>query len=539
MDTRGDRAADDPRSTAQGSGSSVAQRSAPREGAEAVTVGWGLMVGDDATSRTSTGAAAGAVLVLDTGGIQDWIIGHATELRHIRGGSNLVAQAFEDLERDLDAALGPKRAPEDEGAPREGWWCVIRSSGRLVAVVPDLPAAQRARTIAAARLGDDVPGLEVTAGIAALDGAADAFTRALAKARRDASALVPVVLAAHDLGADTCQVSGVATALAGRSGPDADARRATATRRRAHADEADLSAPGVLLERQMSLIGDATPSGRFRGYVGVVCADGDGVGARFASKRGARELQHESDLVHEAVEAAERAAYEAAVAAHGSRGALPVNPVIRAGDDLRFVVPAHVALEFALGLATGSQEVPISVGVLICHSGLPFATAHDAASDLLDVAKADARHAAATGGDGPRIAFAVESGAGVRGQLLDRRVSASPYRPDQLRALLDVRLEVSTGQLRDAMVALRTGGRVAEREWALHRLEAVRGEGAGERYRAQLAQLWTALGCTDPDEAFPARRHRGGAGSDPDACSPVGDLLLVAALRGSGSEVEA
>jgi hypothetical protein len=523
------------RSTGRRSWRNLAERSASREGVGSSPTGWGLTVGE-ASSAVRT---AGAVLVLDTGGIQDWIIGHATELRHIRGGSNLVAQAFADLERDLDTALGTNGEPEGEGAPREGWWRVIRSSGRLVAVLPDLAAAQRARAIAAARLADAVPGLEVTAGIAALDGAADAFTRALATARRDATALVPVVLAAHDLGAETCEVSGVATALAGRSGPDAVARRATATRRRADADEADLSTPGVVLERRIDHIGKATPNGRFRGYVGVVCADGDGVGARFASMRSARELRGESDLVHDAVEAAERAAYEAAVAAHGSHGTLPVNPVIRAGDDLRFVVPAHVALEFALGLATGSQQVPISVGVLICHSGLPFATAHDAASALLDVAKADARHAAAGGGDGPRIAFAVESGAGVRGQLLDHRVSASPYRPDQLRALLDVRLEVSTGQLRDAMVALRRGGRVAHREWALHRLEAIRGEGAGERYRAQLAQLWTALGCTDPDEAFPAQRHRGGAGSAPDACSPVGDLLLIAALRGSGSEVEA
>ena len=494
------------------------------------------MMGDD----VSAGPSAGAVLVLDTGGIQDWIIGHATELRHIRGGSNLVAKAFADLEQDLDTALGANTEPQDEGAPREGWWRVIRSSGRLVAALPDLAAAHRARVISAARLAADVPGLEVTAGIAELGEGMGAFEQAVTSARRGATALVPVVLPAHDLGADTCEVSGVATALDGRSGRDADARRATATRRRAVADEADPGTPGVVLERQMGSIGSATPSGRFSGYVGVVCADGDGVGARFATRRGARELHLESELVHEAVELAERTAYAAAAAAHGPRGELPVNPVIRAGDDLRFVVPAHVALEFAHGLATGSTEVPISVGVLICHSGLPFATAHDAASDLLDVAKADARHAAATGhGDGPRIAFAVESGAGVRGQLLDRHVSASPYRPDELRALLDLRLDVSTGQLRDVMAALRTGGRVAEREWALHRLEAVPGEVAGERYRALLAQLWSALGCKDPEEPFPVRRRRDSEAGELVACSPIGDLLLVTALRGSRSEVEA
>lgn len=496
------------------------------------------MMGDDG----SAGPTAGAVLVLDTGGIQDWIIGHATELRHIRGGSNLVAKAFADLEQDLNTALGANTEPEDQGAPRKGWWRVIRSSGRLVAALPDLAAAHRARAIAAARLASDVPGLEVTAGIAelGLGEGLDAFQHAVASARRGATALVPVVLASHDLGADTCMVSGVATALDGRSGRDAYARRATATRQRAAADEADPGTPGVVLERQMGNIGSATPSGRFSGYVGVVCADGDGVGARFATRRGARELRLESKTVHEAVEVAERTAYAAAAAAHGPRGELPVNPVIRAGDDLRFVVPAHVALEFAHGLATGSPEVPISVGVLICHSGLPFATAHDAASDLLDVAKADARHAAATGhGEGPRIAFAVESGAGVRGQLLDRHVSASPYRPDDLRALLDVRLDVSTGQLRDVMAALRTGGRVAAREWALHRLEAVPGEVAGERYRALLAQLWSALGCKDPEEPFPARRRRDSEEGELVACSPIGDLLLVTALRGSGSEVGA
>jgi hypothetical protein len=492
----------------------------------------GDAMGDVQESRASTGA----VLVLDTGGIQDWIIGHATELRHIRGGSNLVAQAFETLEHDLDRVLGANTRPEESGAPTTGWWRIIRSSGRIVAVLPDLSSALRARDVAAGRLAADVPGLEVSAGIAPLDDGEDAFARALTEARRSARPLVPVALPAHDLGAETCEVSGVATALVGRSGPDADARRSTMTRRRADADEAEPKAEGVRLERRMDRIGSATPSGRFKGYVGVVCADGDGVGARFAAKRRPRELHDESVLVHDAVEAAERAAYAAAVEVHVGLGAsspLPVNPVIRAGDDLRFVVPAHVALAFALGLATGSRGVPISVGVLLCHSGLPFVTAHGAASELLDVAKADAREAGAAGSERePRIAFAVESGAGVRGQLIDARASASPYRPEELRAVLGLRTEVSTGQLRDVVQALRTGGRVAEREWALHRLEAVRGEQAGDRYRSALAGLWHALGCEDPEQPFPSRRRRGGSGADMEPCSPVGDLLLMAALRG-------
>jgi hypothetical protein len=487
------------------------------------------------------GTSTGAVLVLDTGGIQDWIIGHATELRHIRGGSNLVAQAFERLEHDFDVSLGVNTGPEDAGAPSTGWWRIIRSSGRLVAVLPDLASADRARDIAAGRLAVAVPGLEVSAGIAPLDDGDDAFARALAEARRSARPLVAVALPAHDLGADTCRVSGVETALAGRSGPDSDARQSPMTRRRAVADEAEPEAAGVVLERRTDRIGAATPSGRFKGYVGVVCADGDGVGARFAAKRRPRELREESVLVHDAVEAAERSAYAAAVDAHVGLGAsapLPVNPVIRAGDDLRFVVPAHVALAFALGLATGSREVPISVGVLICHSGLPFAAAHRAASELLDVAKADARAAGASdAAREPRIAFAVESGAGVRGHLLDARASASPYLPEELRALLGCRTDVSTGQLRDAVQALRTGGRVAAREWALHRLEAVRGEEAGDRYRSALAGLWRALGCDDPEEPFPARRRRARSGAGTEPCSPVGDLLLIAALR--GGEVEA
>jgi hypothetical protein len=203
-----------------------------------------------------------------------------------------------------------------------------------------------------------VPGLEVSAGIAPLDDGDDAFARALAEARRSARPLVAVALPAHDLGADTCRVSGVETALAGRSGPDSDARQSPMTRRRAVADAAEPEAAGVVLERRTDRIGAATPSGRFKGYVGVVCADGDGVGARFAAKRRPRELREESVLVHDAVEAAERSAYAAAVDAHVGLGAsapLPVNPVIRAGDDLRFVVPAHVALAFALVAVLGSE----------------------------------------------------------------------------------------------------------------------------------------------------------------------------------------
>ena len=489
------------------------------------------------TGTTPTGSAPleATLLVAEVAGIQQWIVGNATELRIIRGGSLLIAEAFAAAEDHLRAVLGPPVHLEGGTQEVAGWQLVARSSGRLLATVPRTSAPELAHRIRAL-LADHLPGLAVTVGLGPLrtpplDGETP-FDAARRAAREEVLPGATRQPATYHLGTATCDASGVETA----------SRRSTAegwslspaSDRRQRADLTDPQLDDVAVERRMDRIGRATLSARFKGYVAVVSADGNAVGARFRDLHSAEEVALESAAVAQGVEEAEAAAYGAAVQLHRQLGGavpLPANPLIRAGDDLRYVLPAHVALPFAQQLTSASPALPACAGVFFCHASLPFSQSHEAAESLL----ASAKRASRADGDGtaPFVAFALQSGSGVGDVTLQDRRTASPYRAGELPALLAAAsaLDTSSSQLRATSEAIRSGGRVAAREWELQWLAATRDQ------QQQFARLWEALGCDEPvgDHPFPALRDRGGD----TQVSPIGDLVLLRQLMSTREDAEA
>ena len=115
----------------------------------------------------------------------------------------------------------------------------------------------------------------------------------------------------------------------------------------------------------------------FANYVGVLIADGDGIGKRVAEAwtigRAAvrdlnRRLRRESDtLVIEALEAGKARMGEEFL----------WNPVITGGDDITLVVPARSAPDVALALSSapavdGKPGMAASVAVFVCRASYPF-----------------------------------------------------------------------------------------------------------------------------------------------------------------------
>ena len=473
------------------------------------------------------------LLHADVAGIQDWIIGHATELQIVRGGSRLLDRAFEDLIVALTAELGEPGDLTDPGD--SSWQLIARSSGELSLILADRVDAGRIAALVRANLARQLPGLTITVGTASLNTAAEeeepGFLAVKRRARESAVSTGTRVPTSYHLGTETCEATGVATAAAQATTREGWHLSTESHRRRAQ-DADDLDRSDVTLERRMDRIGAATRSARYAGYVAVISADGNAIGRRFQTLSSAVDVAAESQRIGEALTQMQNVAYDAAADHHTTSGGtvpLPLNPVVRAGDDLRFVVPAHVALPFAAALTGASENLQACAGVLLCHATLPFALAHEASEQLLRQAKR-ASKGDQDGHTPPFVAFALESGSGVRHQLGQDVLSASPYHADQQLTPLQhaaQQLDVGQTQLRRAIEALRQGGRVAEREWQLWWLTL------GPDAQKAFWTLWGALGCsTDPGEQpFPLTRTREIDGvTDEVQVSPLADLLLVRGL---------
>ena len=476
----------------------------------------------------------GTLVHADVAGIQDWIIGHATELQIVRGGSRLLDRAFEDLVEALTTELGPPGELTDPG--NSGWQLIARSSGELSLILTDREDADRIAALVRANLARQLPGLTITVGTASLNTAAaeeekeePGFLAAKRQARESAVSTGTRVPTSYHLGTETCEATGVATAVAT---PTSEGWHLSAeSHRRRNEDAGDLDRSDVTLERRMDRIGAATRSARYAGYVAVISADGNAIGRRFQSLSSAVEVAAESRRIGEALSEMQNAAYDAAVDHHTAAGGTsppPLNPVVRAGDDLRFVVPAHVALPFAAALIGASHDLQACAGVLLCHATLPFSLAHEASEQLLRQAKR-ASKGDQDGRTPPFVAFALESGSGVRHQLGQDVLSASPCHADQLAPLHQAaqQLDVGQTQLRRVIEALRQGGRAADREWKLWWLTL------GPDAQDALRTLWGALGCsTDPaEQPFPLTRTREIDGVTGEVqVSPLADLLLVRGL---------
>lgn len=246
--------------------------------------------------------------------------------------------------------------------------------------------------------------------------------------------------------------------------------------------------------------------------------DGNAIGQRFARLSGAKQLAEASAELKRQVTANIHAALAAAHADDGRQSPLPVNLLMQAGDDIRLILPAHVAIRAAARLCA-SQDLPGCAGVVIAHASMPFFDVHEHAEQLLD--REAKKHARMRDPQQPPavVSFAVESGSRPRqpGEHPDP-ITATPYLATDVLQLADTAdaLTTTNHAIRRVCDALRTGGRIAAREWELFVTRC------SDNDRARLASLWDHFG-----------RRLDNPWVTDDNRSPMGDLLLLRSLRRS------
>jgi hypothetical protein len=466
------------------------------------------------------------ILSVEVEGIQDWIVGNSTELRAIRGGSLLLDRAFMELRDRLCEQLGE---PDDAsaGPPDKGWSLPVLSSGSLIAVVGARAAGhtvdvERLAAICRASLAGDLPTVRARVGVAPWrgpDGFADAKGAALAAGRpvirRSAGRYVPGTMVCTSCGTASSNHKPYTSAI--------DWHLCAGCEQRVRSLESFQAVEGTKVTYELAQIGAAVPVHRWRGYIGIISADGNAIGAQFAGIRAPDELQRRSKALKAAVDANLAAAFEAAVADDRAVGSpsreLPVNLLVRAGDDIRLIVPAHVALAAAAALIEG-EVLQGCAGIVLAHASMPFSDLHDHAEQLLTEAKTAARRADLQPPP-PRLRFEVESAGRPRDLDDSDPASAGAYPASAVMPLLAAgdHLQAATHTLRRVADAVRTGGRVAAREWQLF-LRRVDPED-----RRWLAALWEALGA-DVEEGPTV----------PGGGSPIGDVLLVRSFRTADDE---
>lgn len=500
-------------------------------------------------ARKSQSDGGQGLVVVDVGGIQQWITAGATELKVLRGGSLMLDQGFADGLAFVEELLGQPADPVGAEWPTEGRWSVpVASSGSMTLLFGAGEDATRVVHSLRSHFASRLPGLAVHVGYVTgkrlnegaskrlNEGASgelgtegpSVFQVAVARARRSSrrQSVPAPTPPSHVWGTLPCTACGLASA--NRSGNRLPARDGqqprlvcAACQQRIGLSFEDAPVPGTHVAREFQVIGRATESARYRGYMGVICADGNAIGRRFLSKRTPAAIAEESQAVAQDIDVAIRAGLEAAVRSRKDGATVPYNPVIMAGDDVCLVVPADLALTVAAATCTKTPRLPMSAGVLVCHDSLPFSTAHEVAEDLLVGAKRAGRAARGESDPVPHVAFAVESGAGptVGG---DRRMTCSPYPaeviPDLMAAAREARLGAS--QAKTLMDALGEGGRVAEREWLLC-YHGRGGDAAGGQARqSKLNILFERLGGDAASSPWVGDPHR----------TPVRDLVTLEGL---------
>ena len=462
-------------------------------------------------------AAHPQVAIVEADGIQQWILGTSTELRVIRGGSLLLDAAFTQIRTALEQLLGPPHPPSDE-PPAEGWQLLVGSSGAMTLALGGRADPVAVRDRIRSVLAREVPDLPVRFGTAAWQGS---FTEARRSAIRNARSLRTVTVATHVPGTWACTSCGAASGARDgrRPGAGADAwHLCAACERRAGLthDAAEHLPGGVHAEYELNRIGAATPSGRWEGYVGIVSADGNAIGQRFARLSEAGELADASQQLKDKLTDNVHAALAAASQDDAGSQSLPVNLLMQAGDDIRMILPAHVALTAAARLCD-SPQLPGCAGVVITHASMPFFDAHEHAEQLLDRDAKRSARARCPQQPPAVVSFAVESGSRPRrpSEHPDP-ITATPYLAADLQAVIAAAdtLTVSNHALRAVSEALHAGGRIAEREWQLFLARCSNDD------HAVLARLWERFK-RDAREPWVTEDHR----------SPVGDLLLLRSLR--------
>ncbi len=428
------------------------------------------------------------LITIKAAGVQRWIVGGFTELRFVRGGSELLTEAF--------SAAG-------EHAVERGGRLVVGASGALSVYTSG--AVAEMRNVLVAEFLSRMPDLPLIVTIQP-DG--------------EASITVREGVRGYPPGIAVCAFTGDAGATGLYERDRSSYHRSDSIKRRLDVIAGTIWHDDVSFE--MTEIGEITP-GRFAGYVGVVLADGDGIGELVAdawSSSADRSEQYAEVRQLNLRLAEESAALLGAASEAGSRllgDRFRWNPVIAGGDDITLVVPACAAPSMALALSSrpdvdGSPAMAASVAVFLCKATYPFHLATEAAEVLLHTAKQRSR----TSGVGPMIHLQFELGS-ISAQ--DRwGFPGGPYSRCEFDAMVrwaSAESPISASTLRSVADAVSEGGRTAVREWRLH--TGTTGSGVG----GDLTGLGSVLA-------------KFGDGSSPfgqdGESSPIGDLVDLRSL---------
>lgn len=453
--------------------------------------------------------------------IQSWIL--ATDvLRELRGGSECVEQlgqladrlAKPDGERLFSAAgVGMYRFPSKEGVERfQALWPLVASRH-----APGLPIVQ--------------------AWVEESGGTEKLFER---------------LQAAPKLILDTLPHAGPLTLRAARTGQPAVSKAdgswidaATAAKLARAREERGRFAERVGGDLELM---DDMHEWRCQG-IGVIHADGNGLGARFSRFSRPEDLAEASHRLSEATTAALRGALRS-LSKNLASTRIPARVVVAGGDDVTVIVAAEHAISLAAHyLERFEQEsrnvfgdgaaVTAAAGIALVKLRFPFHRAYELAEELCTEAKrrfanghgpapsALAFHRVTTSRLEPYADIVERTLTGASGRrLLTRRAYtlAELQSLDQLAGALD---GLPRGPFREWLRLAKGDERHADYAW--DRIAEVCGDRSASQWQQLLAAL-RSLGCADGPWG-----NAGKAGSE--TSTPLGDALAwraVCSLRGTG-----
>jgi len=439
-------------------------------------------------------------------GIQAWILGSG-KLKEIAGGSEVVAQLTRVAEERAAHCGGTV-----ESAAAGGATIRFEHHDQLSAFACWWPMAVAARA----------PGLSVIQAWVTGDDRAELY-KLLAEASASQHADLPEA-------GPFVQRSGRTGLPAVGRGDDGTVDRATRARVNGYVEGRD--------RVTAQLLGEDSPSSFLvdiddfpEGYLAVVHADANGIGALFASGRvppaNARRF---SVALQEATDAAAKAAVGTLKVA---RDRVPARPIVLGGDDFTIIVPARGALDFtqkylqtfedetqarAEALGIGGEALHACAGVAIIKPGWPFIDAHALAESLCHAAKSTFRARQESGMAFHRVTTALsDDWDGVRQNELmvtagDHVLTRNPYglgELDSLRSLATCARFMPRGALRGWVDIAKDDTQRAQERW--DRMREVLAVSDKER----LAALDAALAPFDVDPTTGWSRSATGPRSTP------------------------
>ncbi|MBF0305382.1 MAG: hypothetical protein HQL41_07020 [Alphaproteobacteria bacterium] len=427
-------------------------------------------------------------IAFEARGIQSWIVG-AGRLLDLAGGSDVIEDLCgSTLDEILRALEIPKAA------------VLVRGAGRFRLEVEQGPAADRFFRLWPLVVAEAAPDLRFSFDRLA-DGGEAAVARRFAAAAPPAPTLpapTPFCLVAQRTGGPAIKI--------GRKELDEDEKEAedagTVRRRLRNGD--------ILAERfglDQASVTDVEKLARNggNGYVGLVHADGNGIGRMFAASADVRRL---SRRLGEATQAAAREAMR-------ETGQVSARPIVLGGDDMTVLLPAGAAVPFAARFlrhfrAGMNDECTASAGIAIVPFHYPFGDALHLAESLCRWVKER------TDGTGSALAFfrATTTIAldypSVLKQELDkvhegerRRLTLGPYAVDEttdlpaidkIEALRDALAELPRGAWRELAAACHESGDGAHRR-VKRLLEVAEDRDDTRRAAERLRGALDALGC--------------------------------------------